>query len=238
MRCKHQNNRLTAIAFQLQRQNKQSNQGGFTIIESLIAIIVVAILMTAIAPVILLSTATRLQARRVELATQAAKAYIDGVVAGNIDAPAESDKDNIADTSVPIVGSISSCDSGKYCSTDKKLFCVDGDNDNKCLNTSPKDLIVQSFRTKGDASKGFGLGVRVYRGDGFKDGEAFKKGEKQSTIGSAGRGENGVIEVGLGNRKTPLVEMTTDISTDTNFTNFCQRLQNNNNSQSNCGTPR
>ena len=34
--------------------------------------------MTAIAPVLAISVATRVQARRVELATAAAKAYIDG----------------------------------------------------------------------------------------------------------------------------------------------------------------
>jgi len=44
-------------------------QFGFTIVESLMAIVVVAILMTAISPVIILSVATRVQARRVELAT-------------------------------------------------------------------------------------------------------------------------------------------------------------------------
>jgi len=48
---------------------KQASQFGFTIVESLMAIVVVAILMTAISPVIILSVATRVQARRVELAT-------------------------------------------------------------------------------------------------------------------------------------------------------------------------
>ncbi|NES72920.1 MAG: prepilin-type N-terminal cleavage/methylation domain-containing protein, partial [Okeania sp. SIO2D1] len=45
--------------------NLQESEAGFTIIESLIAIIIVGILMVAIAPVIAFSAATRLQARRV-----------------------------------------------------------------------------------------------------------------------------------------------------------------------------
>jgi type II secretory pathway pseudopilin PulG len=38
--------------------------------------------MVGIAPVLVLSVATRVQARRVELGTQAARTYIDGVRSG------------------------------------------------------------------------------------------------------------------------------------------------------------
>ncbi|MEQ9370205.1 MAG: hormogonium polysaccharide secretion pseudopilin HpsB [Coleofasciculus chthonoplastes F3-SA18-01] len=65
----------------------QSTQAGFTIIESLMAMMVVSILMVALSPVVVLSVATRVQARRVELASQAARTYIDGVRAGVIPAP-------------------------------------------------------------------------------------------------------------------------------------------------------
>ena len=62
-----------------QQQNlSKSRDGGYTIIESLVAMIVVSVLMIAIAPVMAFSVATRVQARRTELATQAARAYIDG----------------------------------------------------------------------------------------------------------------------------------------------------------------
>jgi prepilin-type N-terminal cleavage/methylation domain-containing protein len=55
---------------QLQNSSK-SRDGGYTIIESLVAMIVVSVLMIAIAPVMAFSVATRVQARRIELATQA-----------------------------------------------------------------------------------------------------------------------------------------------------------------------
>jgi prepilin-type N-terminal cleavage/methylation domain-containing protein len=61
--------------------------GGFTIVESLLAIIIVGILLLGIAPVIAISVATRVQARRVENATQAARTYIEGTRATSIQAP-------------------------------------------------------------------------------------------------------------------------------------------------------
>jgi len=56
---------------------KQASQFGFTIVESLMAIVVVAILMTA--SVIILSVATQVQARRVELATLAKTLMVSGL---------------------------------------------------------------------------------------------------------------------------------------------------------------
>lgn len=66
---------------------KPKVDGGFTIVESLLAIIIVGILLVGIAPVIALSVATRVQARRVENATQAARTYIEGTRATSIQAP-------------------------------------------------------------------------------------------------------------------------------------------------------
>ena len=64
-----------------------NSDSGFTIIESLVAIVVVSILLSAIAPVLVMSTAIRVQARRIELSTQAARTFIDGVRSGSITKP-------------------------------------------------------------------------------------------------------------------------------------------------------
>jgi prepilin-type N-terminal cleavage/methylation domain-containing protein len=72
---------------QPKRLSPPSTQFGFTIVESLVAIIIVGVLMVSIAPVIALSVATRVQSRRLELATQAARTYIDGVRSGKIAPP-------------------------------------------------------------------------------------------------------------------------------------------------------
>jgi prepilin-type N-terminal cleavage/methylation domain-containing protein len=211
MRNQNKKNHRITIIFKLQQPDKQNNQSGFTIIESLVAIIVVAILMTAISPVIVLSTATRLQSRRVELATQAAKAYIDGITAGNIQAPTGT---------VPKGQSLNTFAVPKQ-SDLKDLYCFDVDG-GKCGENiqgklSNKDLRVQGFRTDGDIAQGFALGIRVYRNDVLpSDGtlRASTGGEKatQKTYGA------------LINKTAPLVETTTEIASDKSFSNFCQRI--------------
>lgn len=78
---------LTKGYLYILQKSIQSKSSGFTIIECLLAIIMVGILMTAVAPVIVLSVATRVQARRVEQATMAGRNYIDAVQSGTIPPP-------------------------------------------------------------------------------------------------------------------------------------------------------
>jgi prepilin-type N-terminal cleavage/methylation domain-containing protein len=189
-----------------QQQNlSQSQDGGYTIIESLVAMIVVSVLMIAIAPVMAFSVATRVQARRVELATQAARAYIDalraGAIAGPIPAPAgqgfpiQFTGANVADATAP---------------TDRNaLYCLDMDGDGVCNPSSSKDFYVQGawrnpLNPPDPTTTGYELMVRVYRADSF-DGTVNlkttpKNEKKQSVVGS-----------GLGDRTMPVVEMTTQI---------------------------
>ena len=193
----------------------QSNESGFTIIESLIAIIVVAILLVAIAPVLALSVATRVQARRVELATQAAKAYIDGVSSGTIPTPTTeiNDKKLLNGAAAPTQLS--------------DLYCVDLDSGG-CSANSSRDLAVQGFRTQGEAKNGYILALRVYRADAFSDSTALTR---NTTTNKA---TQNTFTGGLGNRKAPLVEMTTEIVTGkTTFQNFCDRLENSETSNTN-----
>jgi prepilin-type N-terminal cleavage/methylation domain-containing protein len=211
-----------------------SSQAGFTIVESLVAIIIAAILLAAIAPVTILSTGNRVQARRVELGSQAAKAYIDGVSAGSIDAPDAAEK-NISTFDAPGTGSLSSsCKSNQYCSQPaKKLYCVDGDNSGDCTNSSSKDLIIQAFRTgtKDDDKQGYGMALRVYRADAFQGSEPLLK---NSATGKTTQASFG-IKLGVGARKAPLVEMTTEVVTpNTTFRDFCSRLEDKTNKSSGC----
>ena len=67
-----------------QSEISSSSDSGFTIIESLMAIVVVAILLVSITPILVMSTLIRVQSRRIEKATQAANTFIDGVKAGSI----------------------------------------------------------------------------------------------------------------------------------------------------------
>jgi prepilin-type N-terminal cleavage/methylation domain-containing protein len=210
----------------------QQRQSGFTIIESLVAIVVLTTLLAAIAPVIALSVATRVQARRVEVATQAAKTYIDGVRSGAIATPnhvisALTDnlqRNSFAAVSVPGSTSVTatSCSttatSYPYCQNDTtlSLYCVDLDGGG-CTNTSIQDFVIQAFRTGND--KNYLLGLRVYRADSIKSGVTLAGGTGTKTATFTG---------GLGDRKFPLVEITTDIvasgQTTDKFQDFCARL--------------
>lgn len=238
--------------------SNQDNQSGFTIIECLLAIIIVGILMTAIAPVLAISVATRLQARRVELATQAAKTYIDAVRSGAIAAPNKTiylteaqlagtgtgnDRRTFSATAAPLATQLpATCVGGTtpnpatypYClnSTTASLYCVDNDGGG-CTSSSSKDFIVQAFRsttvTAGpgdDSAKGYLLGVRVYRADAFRESTPalIRTDAFSTTVSDRKKKTQGTVAGGLGGRKNPLVETTTEIiGNGTTYQNFCDR---------------
>ncbi|MDJ1168084.1 hormogonium polysaccharide secretion pseudopilin HpsB [Roseofilum sp. BLCC_M154] len=148
-------------------------ESGFTLIESLVAVVILTIMLVGIAPVIVLATATRIQARRVELATQAARFYIDGVRAGSIDPPHtfvdlqennggqfQSRRAAFSQAAAPAI-TLPACDTptGGYCknealgsakavsTTNVSLYCFNGDETAGCQASSPNDFIVQAYRS-------------------------------------------------------------------------------------------
>ena len=201
-----------------QQQNlSQSRDGGYTIIESLVAMVVVAVLMIAIAPVMAFSVATRVQARRVELATQAARTYIDALRTGAI-------KQGVAGFPIPApAGDLA----GAPVPTLADTYCVDMDGDTTpapCETRSNKEFRVQGAWLNQDVtgtdptSKGYQLLVRVYRVDSFP-GVSLKppkNATKQSVVGS-----------GLGDKSIPVVEMSTEIPAtgDPSYRSFSDRLK-------------
>ena len=187
----------------LHQNLSQSRDGGYTIIESLVAMIVVSVLMIAIAPVMAYSVATRVQARRIELATQAARAYIDALRTGAIKYP---------DTRFP-----SSADTP----TSANTLCIDLGAG--CDPGSNKTLLVQGVLQNlsnpapaNPSTTGYSLTVRVYRGDAFSSPGAMKT-KQQSVANSA-----------LGDPKAPLVVMQTEIPASTvpgSYGSLCSRIR-------------
>ena len=217
------------IKFKVKQLPTQNSEGGFTIIESLMAIIVVSILLIGIAPVIVLSTATRIQAKRVEQATQAARTYVDGLRTGNIEPPTNTVDIKDAKNPIEILEKIAAFEVPKKLDdTDSFCFDVDGGG---CSKNSSKDLRIQAFRMVGDATKAYSVSLRIYRADGLKEGGTLKKStankkETQNTFGAS---------VGGDALTRPLLEMTTQIGTsDTSFSDFCTRLNDTSNTQSDC----
>ncbi|MEM7554896.1 MAG: hormogonium polysaccharide secretion pseudopilin HpsB [Cyanobacteria bacterium P01_A01_bin.84] len=217
---------LKQILLKTNKTNSENDSGesGFTIIESLIAIVVVAILMTAIAPVIVFSTATRVQARRVEMATQAARSFIDALRTEKVD----SSKIETIQVNGLASRKISS-NSGDYLidtnemklPTNKtKLYCFNKDSTFGEPGCTSDLFYIQAARisvTNSTQPKdGYRLAIRIYRHDTeftkIKQQDEYRK--KQSTATG-----------GLGSRLRPLLQMSTDISgDDTSFEALCQRL--------------
>ncbi|MBW4685418.1 MAG: hormogonium polysaccharide secretion pseudopilin HpsB [Komarekiella atlantica HA4396-MV6] len=206
------------------------DESGFTIIESLVALLVVAILLTAIAPVIVLATATRVQSRRVELATRAVKTYIDGVRTGAIAAPSAiisrdpanaTTTRNVSNSTQAAAYLISSTDmppptssTGLYC------FTKNGNITSTDCTDKPFEFYIQAAQIKVTGSQpndGYRLGIRVYR--------ANADFTKTLTVSDETKKTQQTFTGGLGERQAPLIEMTTDIaSTNTSFQALCQRL--------------
>jgi prepilin-type N-terminal cleavage/methylation domain-containing protein len=203
------------------------SEGGFTIIESLVAIVVVSILLAAIAPVLSLSVATRVQSRRVELATQAAKTYIDGVRAQKITAPTETGASTTPSAyNAPTATGTLTCTANSYCTvpTGTSLYCVDFDSTNNCETSSLTDMVVQAFRynpsnsNSNPAITGYTLGLRVYRSDAFRDSATLLKNKPTKTT-------QNTFTAGVGQKTAPLVEMTADVSdTVPKYSDLCARF--------------
>ena len=198
----------------------KSQEAGYTIIESLVAMIVVSVLMIAIAPVMAFSVATRVQAKRIEMATQAAKTYIEALrseaLKPGIGFPTQYTTNNkLEDTAAP-----------KNTDIDL-LYCIDKDGDGDgCKKDSNQDLLVQGYyfnnspATKDPTRTGYSLIVRVYRAAAFKDGGTL-------TTQNLLKAQQGVTTAGLGNIKAPLVEIRTEIgATDRQgaYNSFCDRI--------------
>ena len=188
-----------------QQQNlSQPRDGGYTIIESLVAMIVVSVLMIAIAPVMAFSVATRVQARRMELATQAARSYIDSLRVGAI---------RDGDIGFPVPDDNAAAPTGST-----QLYCVNLDDKGGCEDGSKKDFYVQGVRPAGakPTETGYFLTVRVYRADGFP--------------GAMTETQQSVANSALGNPQAPLVVMQTEIPPTKRggtsaYQSLCDRLQ-------------
>lgn len=236
------------IKRKLQQEICPAGESGFTIIESLVALLVVAILLTAIAPVIVLATATRVQSRRVELSTQAAKTFIDGIRTGAITAPSTvitlaaptsaaprriSDVAAVAAVAatgttpaIPATAAVTGRPQDYLINTTNMaaptsatgLYCF---NKNGQLN--PPDCTSDLFYIQAGrivqstgVNDGYRLGIRVYRADADFPLTASTVDTKNTQTPFTG---------GLGSRKAPLIEMTTDIGNrTTTFQALCQRL--------------
>lgn len=162
------------LQFQMQRSRSRSaaTNAGFSLLEVLVAIVIVALILVSITPPIFMATAARVQQRRAELAQQLAQSEIDRVrttVERGVYSAADLPDVRTSLSGAPptvVLGQLKSTKSS--CSTytgatvsSTTLLPVDVNGD--CQS----DFLLQSFRTQGPAgtavpTSGFRMVVRVY----------------------------------------------------------------------------
>jgi len=212
-----------------------TSESGYTILEGIMAILMVTVMLTLVGPVIAFSVGTRVQAKRIELASQAAKTYVDSLRAGSLPPPVDN---NLTDTTAlkdrdepnkgQADGGVLDCDDKSgFCKNNNAdsntLYCVSFDGNNTCSNESLVDMVVQAqscYPSPGGETpdvakdKGYHLLVRVYRANAFgklTGTEGFKAGKSDSSVTNA-----------LGNPALPLTTFTTYIvpNADNAFNSF------------------
>jgi len=173
------------------RRSLESTESGFTLLESLVAAAVVGILIVSIAPMVALSTSARINARRIDQATQAGRSYIDAVRGGVIDvtnfpnslvsstpnAQAQYTFEGIAAPTTASFPPATICNNtlaNNVASGRAPGICVDANGDGFSIN-DPQDFFIQPMRSGPLSSvatastdlrsQGFWLAIRVYRAD-------------------------------------------------------------------------
>lgn len=178
------------------RRSLESEETGFTILESLVAAVVVGILIVSIAPMVALSTSARVNARRIDQATQAGRSYIDAVRGGVIDVtsfpnnlvastPNAQDQYTFEAIAPPTTTSFppaticnnslaTNVPAGKVSG-----ICVDANGNGFSIN-DPQDFFIQPMRSGPFSSvatastdlknQGFWIAIRVYRADALSAG--------------------------------------------------------------------
>ena len=228
---------ISASLLKTTSKRNQRRDEGFTLLESLMAVVVVSILIVSIGPMVALSTASRVNARRVDQATQAGRAYIEAVrgqVYDTVDFPASlrssvsAQGQYIFDLPAPTTASFpipAGCDLNIADPNVKNIdggrvpgVCVDANGDGFRLD-DPQDLVIQPMRSGGIVAdklrdEGFWLAVRVYRADAFFSGITLKKGTEPECDSSK------LVFVGTqGSPTCPLVTMRSQIILNLSLTN-------------------
>ncbi len=228
-------------------RSRPSTESGYTILEGIVAIVVVAILMTAVTPMIVWSVATRLQAKRVQLSASAARSYMTFLRSD----PAKNAPGNVGDNDnvPPAAGQLTDGNAANgesqctqedgYCQN-KQLYCVNFDENPGCQTESLTDMVVQpivvgNFPTDAndnfDSGKPYEVAVRVYRANSFADDVSdLKIDEVDRTSATSSTSEDGNVGIALlGNRTLPLIQLRTSVSSrdtrdEEKYDEFCEAL--------------
>lgn len=204
-----------------QPKNLSYNDSGFTIIEVLVGVVFIAILLAAISPVLVMSTAVRVQSKGMEKAVQAAKTFINGVSNNSISAPTRviPETPNTPNTPINLETAMpvpQQTDTDLYFFKKDSTIIANCNLINPISPCQPQDAPFDEFYIQAaqikpagtQTSDGYRLAIRVYREDlNFN----------QTILGS----RTGGILV---NKQAPILITTVEISGSTTFGSLCSRL--------------
>lgn len=151
----------------LKLKTNSSSEQGLTLLEVIASIVLISVILVAVAPPLLLSTATRVKMRRVSQAQSIAQDEVNrvqGIMARSRDENLPTDEDGNF-VGLPDVTNVDDLDDVAAPDSDSNLREVDVNGDGDA------DFLVQTFRDQGaDFTQGnasgepaiFRMGVRVY----------------------------------------------------------------------------
>jgi prepilin-type N-terminal cleavage/methylation domain-containing protein len=212
-------NRLKRYLYRAGGRSLAQGQQGLTLIECLVAIIIVGLVSSAIAPALVISVATRVQSQKAEQALELAQSEIDRVRL--LVERSEANTSNLP-PSTTITGT----------NPDSRVAEVAGPTygtpvaapttafQTRAASLNGNQFAVQVYRTPGrfvgSVPVTFGMGVRVYDYDAVLTGSGSLSKEPAGL-----RMVNGVGQRG----QRPLVALYTNIAAGDGGTSLCQYIQ-------------
>jgi len=197
-----------------------SPDAGLTLIECLVAIVIVALAGAIIAPAMVLSVATRVQSQRAEQALELAQSEIDNVRV--LIERGEADETNMPpSTTVTDEKLLSQVDGPTYQSLEANPTNYAEARPVDINEDGTFDFAIQTFRTNqqdfdGDNPLAFGMGVRVYEYDVVNSNSTGSLNtERASLTMTSSEGERG---------QKPLAALYTTIAVSEQGQSFCNYI--------------
>ena len=204
------------IKTKLQPKILSASDSGFTIIEVLVGVVFITILLAAISPVLVMSTAVRVQSKSMEKAVQAAETFINSVSNNSISAPTKvitviQNAPINLETAMPMPVPKKTDTDLYFFKKDSTITACNPISTCKPQDTPFDEFYIQAAQIKPAGTKtsdGYRLAIRIYRED-----LNFDKTILPSSTGGI-----------LVNKQAPILKTIVEISGSTTFGSLCSRL--------------
>lgn len=204
------------IKTKLQPKILSASDSGFTIIEVLVGVVFITILLAAISPVLVMSTAVRVQSKGMEKAVQAAETFINSVSNNSISAPTKvitviQNAPINLETAMPMPVPKKTDTDLYFFKKDSTITACNPISTCKPQDTPFDEFYIQAAQIKPAGTKtsdGYRLAIRIYREDLNFD---------QTILPSSTGGI-------LVNKQAPILKTIVEISGSTTFGSLCSRL--------------